>query len=238
MTSTLPRTARQSISFQPPTLEFIQGGKPVKPHVVKAAANAAVNKARGELQLTTQRLAQEAARNRGFTVDQVRAWEREAKQATKDLIGASEALARGGFDRMKPAHWEAAAARCEQPFAAIERIAQRAISGVYGAELESGHFSLHISQVAAAGRSSYENARLDNATEELGHDEFKRLLGDSDSCTSARGRLGCIEAAEMDWCTRDEFIEIGGCTCHDGCNCGAISRRSGQAQRLAERLRR
>jgi hypothetical protein len=232
MLSKLLNTTSKYFVWDGAKLRFTRNGQELQGRVVKAATNATVTESRARLAQSTLKLTQQAAKNRGFSRAEVLAWEADAKQLLKALNGANAALARGGFNRMRRGDWEAAAKRLEPQFKAVERVAQRAIAGSYGAELQNGSLLVHVQNIANAARGTYEATRLDNAQERLGHDEFKRILGASDHCTSERGFTGCVEAAEMDWCSREEFIEIGDCTCHGNCNCVAVSRRSGQNERL------
>lgn len=224
------RRAGAGITWQQQALQFVAAnGRPIAPQVVKAGANAAAAEARAGLAQLTLELAQAAQGKGGFTRAEVRAWSSTAKSLLKTLHGANEALARGGLAQMTPAHWAAAAGRAERSLDAVDRVAARIERGGYGPELTNGQLLTHAQNLTNAGRSTYENARVDNARD-AGHDEFKRLLAAGDNCTSDRGLTGCVEAASMGWVSRDELIEIGDCTCHGNCNCVLISRRSGAAR--------
>jgi hypothetical protein len=221
------------------TLQFLFNRRPVAPEVPKAAANMVAREARFRMQdeaIKLQQLARgEIPRANGVTgplnAKDLRSFRSKLMAATRASIGANAALGRGGWEQMTGSAWDAAHGRLKPHLETVDRIISRIDSGGYGPNINDGLLN-HIGNLANAGRSVYENTRLDNATDELGHDEFKRLLGNADNCTSMRGFTGCIEAAAMDWVSRDEFIEFGGCTCHDGCNCVGISRRAGQDERL------
>ncbi len=214
-------------------LFFLSKGKPVAPEMVKAAANAAMLESRGAIASRTLELSQLAQSKGRFDAADLDAWQRDVKGALKTLHGANAALARGGFDQMQPKHWDDVQRIVAREHGVVERIAARAASGRYNSDLSNKQLLTHISNTANVGRSTYETTRLDDNTEKFEHDEFKRVLGDSDHCTTSKdGTPGCIEAEAMGWCSREEFIEIGDCACHDNCNCIAISRKAGQDDRI------
>lgn len=218
--------------FSVSRMAFLQNGRPVKPAVVKAAAEAAVLQARSDLQHRANELQRLAIANGRFSTAEINAWLRDTKEILMDVHGANAVLARGGFELMQERDWTRVAAKVAEEHRVAERVAARALSGGYRSNLESGHFLNHVGNMANAGRSTYENTKTATAADELGHDEFKRILGGSDHCQSRGGRLGCEDAAEMGWVSEQDLIPIGDCACHDNCHCVVISRRSGQRARL------
>jgi hypothetical protein len=225
--------------WNPKTLEFMFNGKTLAPEVPKAAANMVAREARFRMQEAATKLQQiargEIARDGGApgplnTID-IRAFRKDLILAARAEHGANAALGRGGWEQMDGRAWDKAYKRLAPHLQAIDKIVQRVERGGYGININDGLLN-HVANLANAGRSTYENTRLDDKQEKLGHDEFKRVLGASDNCVSARGFVGCIEAEAMGFVSREEFIELGDCTCRDSCNCTAISRRSGQDERI------
>jgi hypothetical protein len=201
----------------------------------KAAAEAALKYARFRLLDVSLKFQQANAGQRRVSAELLDQWQREAQHWTKVLNGASEALARGGFDVMgapDSPQWQHAAQTIGKRFDDLEGIADRAKSGGYGPGANQRSFLQHVGQVADFGRAAYENARVDHLAGTKGHDEFKRLLGAADHCTRHRGRPGCIDAAAMGWVIRENLILIGDCACYGACHCVIVSRKSGRDERL------
>jgi len=202
---------------------FVLGGRLVPLADIKAGAEAAVQRARADL----ERLAERAQRGEISGAQ----WYREAQDAIKRLHFCNAALARGGWAAMRPQDFRAVEAIIEEELTLLRRFARNIEVGLV--RVNSPGFLRRSGQYADRARATYENTRIDDNAEKRGHDEFRRVLGAADHCrTSAkRGTLGCIEAAAMGWVSRVQFILIGGCTCHGGCHCIAQSRRS-TAQRI------
>ena len=185
--------------FNTRTLQFVANGKAVAPQFVKGGAEVAVQAARARINGAALAL-QEGRIVRA-------AWEREMVSALSDLHGANAALARGGWSQMAAGDWAKAGDVVDREMEFLDGMKARIADGYYGANLERRGFLVHNGQYAESARATYENTRLDNAREKLGHERGRRILATVKNCD------GCIAEAARGWVDIDEVAEIGSQEC-------------------------
>jgi hypothetical protein len=220
-------THRNGFSWNRQTLAFQFRGTPVPPVTVKQVVNAISLDARFQMLDATLKLQQAAQVAKRVDAAALDSWRDVFDAGIRRGVGAAGVLGRGGFDEMTADNWRALAVRAQVQLDYRQGFEQRIVSGNYGGDLASSRILRDAGQYTNSFRSVYENTRLDDRQEKLGHDLFWRVLGASDHCRSGKGGIGCVEAAAMGKVSRDEFVEIGECACGSACNCIGMSEKSG-----------
>jgi hypothetical protein len=198
-------------------------GKVLDESLVKAGAEAVVNQARVEIaKLTT------AMGNGEVTVQH---FYDQMKGILKRLHMGEAALARGGFDNMRPSDW----ARVEKTlfdtfngvegkFPGLRSFAEDIQDGRYGTTRLSQGATTRASTYVEAGRGTYENERGELHSE-TGYDEAVRLLGAVDHC------IDCVTWAAMGPMPVREALDkypICSSVCGGRCHCIWSFRKAGK----------
>jgi hypothetical protein len=218
-------THRNGFSWNRQVLAFEFRGTPVPPATVKQVVNAISLDARFQMLDATLKLQQAAQMAKRVEPAALSTWRDLFDSGIRRGVGAAGVLGHGGFDEMTPDNWRALAGRAQVQLEYRAGFEQRILTGEYGGDLSSGRLLQHAGSYTNSFRSVYENTRLDDRQEKLGHDLFWRVLGASDHCHTGKGGIGCVEAAAMGKVSRDEFVEIGECACGNGCNCIGMSEK-------------
>lgn len=185
----------------------------VKPKLVKAAAESVVDE-------TKFRMAEMVLRLQRHEIELAELY-LEGRRHIKTLTIAEAALARGGWDQMRPADYAKAAEVVAKQWGYWNERMEVAERGVYGPDFNRRGFSSVVGQYAEAGRSTYENTRL-QVRKEGGAVEARRILGAADHCPS------CEEWAALGWIPVDEMeseYPIGAGECRHYCRCVIVTRR-------------
>lgn len=189
------------------------GGAPVPRDVAKQAANTIVANSQFAMQDATLRLQQGA-------ID-LNEWTSVMRSSITNQEIAAEALARGGWNQVRPADYVRASQRVETQFEYLRGFQERIVSGYYGPTLEANGILQHSSLYANQARASYENVLM-QAGKESGHDWAERIKGANDHCDD------CVEWAALGRIPIDEMMDnypIGASVCGGRCNCVIISGR-------------
>jgi hypothetical protein len=198
---------------------YVVDGEEVDALAAKGASAAVASEANANIRVLSDRL--QAGQI------SLQEWYDGMKRETKMLHMAQAALARGGFEQMRPKDWERVeqivAAQwngVEDAFPGLRSFAEDIRNGRYGnAPLSSGVLA-RAGQYADAGRATYENERL-VARMETGPREAKRVRGFADSCRD------CIMWAALDWISAEEMLAkypIGASVCGARCWCVIVTR--------------
>lgn len=195
--------------------EFTADGQPVPPSIVKGAAEVAVVNYRAEMQRLGEGLSDR---------NNVLSWYQAMRQQIKGLVISEGALARGGWEQMRPADYRALEPIVEREFTYLRAFAEDVVSGKYGPiPSQNNRFLQRVAQYANAGRSTYENERVKAQSENLGGDtESKRLLGGSAHCDD------CLSWAGLGWIPTERMLRdypVGASKCRSACHCVIITRR-------------
>lgn len=194
-------------------LSYLRNGRPVARDVAKDAANTIVANSQFQIQNATLKLQQGA-------ID-LNEWTATMRSAIMNQEIAAEALARGGFNQVRPSDYARTSLRVEKAFEFQRGMQERIVAGYYGPTLEANGMLNHASQYAGSARASYENVLL-RVNQESGMTEAKREKGAVDHCPD------CVEWAALGWMPIEEMEEnyyIGASVCGAGrCHCIIIYR--------------
>jgi hypothetical protein len=187
--------------------------QPVRPAFIKAGAEAVVDETRLKIFALAQGL-----QAKQLTLSE---FDLQGKRLIKSLHTANAALARGGWSQMRPADYEKVADTVATQYEFWQQRMKDAERGLYGKNFERRSFLAHVYQYADAGRSTYENTRL-QVMKEGGAIEARRIRGATDGCPS------CVEWAALGWVPIDEMeseYPIGSGECRNNCHCVIVTRR-------------
>lgn len=206
----------QFASWDRSKLAYVLDGRGVPQIGVKASAEAVVAEARAQIRVLTDRL-------QGGQIS-LSEWYEQMQAATKAMHGAEIALARGGWDNMRPSDWERASQSVlnqwegvEGKFPGLRSFAEDAARGRYGQGLESGAMNVRAQMYAEAGRAAYENERT-AVHQESGYRYATRLAGAVDHCPTCQAENDVKREI-------DEVVEIGDSECGPNCHCVLIYSR-------------
>lgn len=208
-------TGPNPFSFRRSDLQFVMGSRQaiVKPTLVKAGAEAVVDEARFRMTELVHRLQRHEIDIDVFYL--------ETKRQVKLLHTAQAALARGGWDQMRPADYARVADEVGRQFGFLRERVEVAAKGAYGPDYTRRGFEAHIGQYADAGRSTYENTRL-QVLKEGGAVEAQRIRAATDGCED------CIAWADLGWIPIEDMesnYPIGSGACRNNCHCVIVTRR-------------
>lgn len=127
-----------------------------------------------------------------------------------NLHGAQAALGYGGMENMTEERWQAAADKAQFHIDKFAGFEEAIVGGEYA---DSPDGLVARSQLYAnAGRSTYENTRMDTAKEDYGAKWAVRVLADVEHCEECDALGGVIMPI-------DEMTSIGSCECLANCAC-------------------
>ncbi len=171
-----------------------------------------------EVQARISRLADQLREGK-ITLDE---WYQSMQFNTKMLAGAETALARGGWEQMRPQDWDRASdVALEQwegkpgKFPGLRRFSEDVLNGRYGKGILSDGFANRANMYADIGHAIYVNARMANHIEEQ-YTLASRELGFSDHCPDcvAWADLGKIPIEDM-----EASYPMGSSVCGSFCRC-------------------
>jgi hypothetical protein len=187
-------------------LVFVFKGRQVPQVLVKAGAEASV-------------VASRAAINQAALAVQqggdVGAFYVALKEQIKLAHMANAALARGGWDNMRPQDWQRVESLVAEQFDYARGFAQDIARGRYGrgGDLSSGVLS-RAAQYSDAARATYENERT-QAHKESGATHATRIAAATDHCPTCQAENGVKRLI-------DEVVAIGDSECLGNCHCVII----------------
>ncbi len=153
-------------------------------------------------------------------------WQREMEREIKSIHLASTALQRGGFQNMSQSNFGFVGNLLFNPNGSLEAgtAGQYAFLRRFAEEIASGlpldgNFIRRSDQYVKAGRQTYHIVET-REMQAVGFTEERFILAPVDSCRTSPKRLGCIERADAEWEVIGKLPNIGGCTCHQNCQCG------------------
>lgn len=208
----------QTVQWSPRNLVYTLNGRKMKAQVVTGAADAVAQEAKARLGVIATRI--QAGE---ITLKQGKA---EAKYLTKIMVMAEKALARGGWDQMRPADWKAAEAdvlriwegsKGKFPDGGIVKVFEDASRGYFGPNLDRGGFNYWMQRPALQGHAVYNNTRTE-LHKESGFVYATRLMSAVDNCPT------CI-AEDDKKRPIDEVVPIGDSPCRESCRCEIIYSR-------------
>lgn len=206
----------QVLSWSRSQLAYQMNGRSMPQSVIKAAADSVSNEARATIRVLSDRL-----QSGVLSLDE---WYGGMQEATKLLHASETALARGGWDNMRPSDWERASGKVleqwegvEGKFPGLRSFAEDIEKGRYGQNAEMTGLNQRAQMYSDAGHASYENERT-FLHEENGFATATRIRGDADSCPT------CLEEDGVDR-PINEVVEIGNSECGSKCRCVIIYSR-------------
>lgn len=147
----------------------------------------------------------------------------EMQRLTKLLVVTQKALARGGWDNMRPSDYKQASADVlelwegragDNYFHGLRRIYEDAHRGFFGPDLRQRGFNATIQKFANAAHSLYENERLAMHAE-MDFVEAERVLAASDHCPT------CLREGGKRRKIKD-VVKISDSECRFFCRCTMI----------------
>lgn len=207
----------ETITWDAVHLEFKANGAVIPWQAVKGGADAVTVEAQARIRVLADQL-----RAGDITLEQ---WYQQMQVNTKMLAGAESALARGGFDNMRPQDWDKAGdVALEQwegkpdKFPGLRKFGEDISKGRYtpnGTDILSNGFSFRANMYADAGHAIYENTRTDMHVEK-GFVLASRELSAVDNCPDcvAWADLGKISIEDM-----QNDYPIASSVCGSNCRC-------------------
>ena len=205
--------------FDDESSTFSIDGEEIEAFAVKGASDSLARDAQSRLSILTQRL-----QNGQISLQEFYGG---AKRETKFLHMAEAALARGGFEQMRPQDWKRVESIVAEQwngndrFPGLRAFAEDIERGRYGRESLSRGFAARAQSYANAGRLTYENERLAARMEQ--HPlEARRVTGAADHCEN------CRDWAALGWIDADRMLNdypIGASSCNSNCYCVIVTRR-------------
>lgn len=208
----------QTVEWSPRLLVYKLNGREMKSQLPQGAADAVAQEAKARLGTIATRI--QAGE---ITLKQGKA---EAKYATKIMVMAEKALARGGWDQMRPADWKAAeldvlriweGSGGKFPDGGIVKVFEDASKGYFGPQLDRGGFNYWMQRPALQGHAVYNNERTSLHVEQ-GYVYATRLMSNVDNCPT------CIEE-DGKKVLIDEVVPIGQSECRESCRCELVFSR-------------
>lgn len=179
-------------------------GRLVSRTQVRQALDEAIDGARGELGVVTQRL-------QAGTVS-LPQWQLEAESLLKSIHVMSATVAAGGWAQATPADWSIAANRIKAAYVMVERLARGLEDGSY--DLSDGRLLPWMANLGAWGSGTYEIAlrKRDLAT--------GRVIAERRVRHSQHGCVPCIGYEALGWQPPNTLPDIGAeCLCRKFCRC-------------------
>lgn len=208
----------QTVTWSPRDLAYKLNGRQMRAQLPQGAADAVAQEAKARLGIIATRI--QAGE---ITLRQGKA---EAKYLSKIMVMAEKALARGGWDQMRPADWKAAEKDVlelwegrggKYPDGGIVKVFDDAARGYFGPQLDRGNFNYWMQRPANQGHAIYNNERT-ALHKETGFVYATRLMSAVDNCPT------CI-AEDDKKVLIDDVVPIGQSECRDSCRCEIIYSR-------------
>lgn len=206
----------QTVEWSPRDLAYKLNGREMKAELPKGAADAVAQEAKARLGVIATRI-----QSGEITLKQGR---QEAKYASKMMVMAEKALARGGWDQMKPADWKAAEKDVLELWegkttgkfrhGGMVKVFDDAEKGYFGPDLQDNSFNYWMQRPVGQGHAIYENERT-NLHVEQGFGYAMRLMAAVHNCPTCEEENGVKRLI-------DEVVPIGESECRDSCRCVII----------------
>lgn len=192
--------------------QWVRGPTPFPDSVPREAAEAVVAQSQKDILLIAERISQ------GEALTTVRA---DFQRAISRQILAQKALARGGWNELRPSDLQSASTQAATQFQYLEGF----LSDIASGKLTNKQIAARAVSYADAGREVYENERT-AVHAEAGYGLACRLLGALDHCSD------CVEWAALGWIPIEDMeanYPIGASRCNVRCGCSIIYRRSAES---------